>query len=1268
MHKKFLAQVALYIFIFSVIVPALTITVGSASTTNETLFTRLHGFREMSLPGNTPVIVSIYIPLRNVDLLYYYAEQVSNPGSPLYHRFLSPSQVKDLFYPTSQFSQVMNYLHDNHVRVLFTAADSVIVVQGTASQLSRVLGIHYVLMSNGSAYYYTSMGTPKVPGIIVSSNVSALFFSHPSTLFTQSDVEKLKSKFDQPNTTAPIEGYPLPDLRGVYNVSSLIGRGINGTNYTVGILDFYGDPYIQQQLAYFDKIYDIPAPPNFSVVPIGPYNPNLGITAGWAGEISLDVESAHAMAPGASIVLYVANPNLPLSSVIAKIVSQDRVDTLSQSFSIPDEFIPTFSGSLFYQCVVLTDQYYAMGSAEGITFLASSGDGGGSGYSAGPLGSVGYPATSPFVTAMGGTTTYITFGGFSFNVTAWSNYGFVPPDVNYGGSTGGISQVEPKPYYQWGLTTPAGFPNGREIPDISANADVYPGIFIVCPGNITAISGGTSEASPLTAGLLTLVMQYTHSRLGNINPDLYYLANTNYGKVFYPITFGYNIPWTASYGYNLVTGWGQLNVGEFASLVKELPSSLSIMVNVSNTTILPGQSLTVKANVTLNGQEVNSGNFYVTLESVEGNLTTVKLTNEGSGIWSANLVVPQNDSGVTFVTVWGESNGTMGYGMVEAYSGYFVQFLSPTPYQVCWTGSGINVVVNATTPSGQLAPNSTVLELNVYSYNITNNSFTLVNQTSLTFNPAVNAWTGMIQGNLPAGPLLLQVVNSFGYDAIFNGIGLNSLFILSPTIAEPGTVYPGQDIIIQGGLIPPANLISMAPGTANNLMTGSNITAELLNDGKVVSTTQVLYTGTGYLGYLKVPRNATSGLYTVLLFASYDSYTLNETIPGFYYGQIYVGSRISTPLNFSSTYVIQGSTLYIYSNITSAGKVVKYGMFSATVFPTLLTRNYSIISTLLEVPLWYNSSSGLWTGNVTLPSTLSLGNLTYLGNSYFAEPFKVLVTGVSAYGGVTSTNISNSREFFVEPYTLVKNDPSYSEVQTYDSAFQNDTLHVNGNLVNDLFLGNNTLVNSDVTITLSNVSGTLIFKDTQAILVDVQASRLILINSSVKLINSQVHDLIALSSTVTPVQTVISSVTPGLPIIQIGVTPYENITGNVTIPITVQGQDVGQVMIYLDGQLLESFQGNGTHQVSLDTAKYSDGTHEISVTVDQTDGLNSTVNTRVVFENQLESVSQRVTSLNESLSEGISTVHSTANDEEIIAIVALILAIVGIAVGFRRRG
>ncbi|MEM0289804.1 MAG: protease pro-enzyme activation domain-containing protein [Metallosphaera sp.] len=1271
MVKTILGQLVLLITIFSILIPSINITFAQYSPAENPLPS---GFHEGPLSGNAQVIASIYIPLRNLNELYYYAEEVNNPGSSLYHKFLTPKQAEEMFYPTSQFNRIMSYLRSQDVHVLFTAANSVIVVEGTASQLSRALGVHYVLIDNGTTYYYTSVGTPKIPASVISSNLSAILFSHPSTLFTQNDVDQLIRKIGSVNVTSPIEGYSVTSLRGVYNVSSLISNGINGSGYTIGILDFYGDPYVQQQLSYFDKLYDIPSPPNFSVIPIGPYDPNLGITTNWAGEISLDVESSHAMAPGANIVLYVANPNLPLSSIIANIVSQDSVDTLSQSFSIPDELFPTFSSSQFYQCVVETDQYYALGNAEGITFLASSGDGGGSGYSAGPLGSVGYPSTSPFVTAVGGTTTYLTFNGFTFNVTAWSNYGFVPPNVNYGGSTGGISQVEPKPYYQWGLTTPQGYPGGREIPDVSANADVYPGIFIVCPNNVTAISGGTSEASPLMAGLLTIVMQYDHTRLGNINPALYKLQESAYSKVFYPITFGYNIPWTASYGYNLVTGLGQLNVGNFASLYNEIKPSLSIMVNVSNNTFYPGQLIKVEANITLNSSMVNSGEFYVTLSTVYGNVTTLPLTfNPSVGEWTAEFTVPTNDLGVTFITVWGRSTQGSGYGMTEAFSGYFVQFLLPSPYSTVWSGTGIPVIANVTNVFGQLS-NLTSINLNVYSYNITNNSYTLVNETTLTFNPVYRAWTGVILGNEPAGPLLIEATNAFGYDAVFNGIGLTGIMILPPTIAEPGTVYPGQQIIIQGTLTPPANVPS---STLSNIPTGSNLTAELLFDGNVVSKSQILYSTTGYLGYLTVPSNARPGLYTVLLLASYDSYTLGQIVPGFYYGQIYVGDQAKVGLSFSD-YAIQGSTLFVRANITVNGEPVKYGMFSATVFPMVLSGQYSLISTLMEIPLWYNSSLGLWTGNLTLPSTLSLGNFTYLGNSYYAEPFRVLATGVTAYGAETSTALSYSRNLFVLPYTLIQNDPSYSSVQTYDAAFSNVTLRVNGELINDLFISNNTLVDSHVTISSSNVSGTLTLVNTEATMIDVQANKLVLVNSSVTLVNSIVQNLIAGSSLVSPMNSVIVNVYPSLPTVQIGLKPYQNLTGNVSFPISVEGE-VNMVIVKLDGNVIGTFTTNGTHDVTLNTLIYPDGTHEIQVVAEQPDGLNTTFTQHVVFSNQIESlngrlndlnstVNARLNDLNSTVQSGLSSVHSLANYGIALGIIALILAIIGvIGVTLRRK-
>lgn len=1086
-----------------------------------------------TLSATTPVVISVDVPLRNIDLLYSYAEQVSTPGSPLYHRFLTANEVKKLFYPTSQFNEVIKYLRSHDFKVLLTAADSEIVATGTAVQAEKYLGVHYDLYTNGTYTYYYGQGS-IMDSTVFSSNVSDIIFSHPSTLILlKNRISPLESTLSsQPvNLTFPLDGYSLKVLEQAYNASYFYDHGIDGSGYNIGILDFFGDPTIYQQLIYFDQHFGIPNPPSFQVVPIGPYNPQLGITQGWAGEISLDVEASHAMAPGANITLYVASDSLPLPAIIAYIVSQDTVDVLSQSFSIPETLYSQLSGGLFYQCVVLTDQYYAMGTAEGITFTASSGDAGGSGYSAGPLGTVGYPSSSPFVLSVGGTTVYPEFGpdGMSFNTTAWSNYGFIPDDVNYGGSTGGVSEIEPEPWYQWSLGTHESFPAGRQVPDLSANANVYPGVYIVLPGNVSAIGGGTSEASPLTAGLLVLTMQYSHSRIGLLNPALYTIAqNSSETNAFVRPTFGYNIPWTVSQGYNLVTGWGSLNIPIFAKYFAELETAPSLLINETilfNGTevqqVYPGETINVEVSIARQGVSVSSGDFQALLESTQGNLTSVPLTfNPLSGRWSAKLTVPVNASGIVNVVVYGESDGVKGSSFVELFSGYYGQFLSPAPMTPYMLSLGVPIVINITSPSGTQAPplNFTVL---VYSYNLTNNQYVLVGKVKVVPVPALLLvpfappntllWVGVLSGNYSVGVIRLVLQGAFGYISFYNGIDLQTLFILPPVVAEPGSVPAGSYIYIFGSPEPPVEtegVTSLVDGQllSQNIIVGSNITAELYGVNGTVSETQLVFNNTSFQGYLHVPSKLKPGLYDVLLFANYNSTTLSQSISGYFYGQIYVSAASIQPeLEVSSYYAFQGQTIYVYANLTNpeTGTEVTSGMFTATLYPRVLSYEYSTLTGVMEVPLWYNEPIHMWVGNVTLPSTFNLNNFTYLGNpDYFATPFEIYVSGLTPNGIPTTTLPSAQFTFFVTPYTEVQGTLITDPVQPYYTAFSNDTIIYNGTLTNDLFTGHDYLLNSVSTITSSNVSGELIIANSSVTLVDVVGNSVTAVNSHIVLIGT----------------------------------------------------------------------------------------------------------------------------------------------------------------------
>ncbi|MUN28390.1 protease pro-enzyme activation domain-containing protein [Sulfuracidifex metallicus] len=1235
---------------------------------------QINGFHyEGKLDPSTNVVVTFSIPLRNLNMLYYYAEETSNPSSSLYHHFLSKEQVEKLFYPSSSYQKLMSWINEEGLKVISTSTDSVVVVEGKASQFEK-LGLSFSVFSNGSESYYIANGQFNLPvhAFIYSSNISNLFFGHPSTLFN-------KARSFGVNSTTPIEAYPIKALREAYNVTPLYSNNVKGSsNYSIGILDFYGDPYINQELAYYDQLYNISNPPYFKIVPIGPYDPNLGIETGWAGEISLDVESSHTIAPNAGITLFIANGNLPLYSIISYIDEIGNVTDVSQSFSIPETYFSQFSGPQFYSCVVLTDQYYAMGSAEGITFLASSGDAGGSGYSAGPLGTVGYPATSPWVTAMGGTTTYIDFGK-GFVTTSWSNYGFIPNGVNYGGSTGGISIIEPEPWYQEGLSAPSSYPDGREVPDLSANANVYPGVYIVCPGNVTEISGGTSEASPLMAGMVALMAQYLGHKLGDLNPIIYELADnsTDYQKAFVPITFGYNIPWTAHYGYNLVNGWGSINLGYLSNLVKELSvkPSLSVSIKVLNGTpnvtlpeeIYPGQNLTVVANVTYNGTPVKA-NVTLYLSDVMGQVLKAEMTKM-NGSYYALVKVPSNDSGITYFTVnatYMNQSKIEGVGMVSSFAGYYICFLSPIimkPYSV---ENNVTVEAQVENVYGEPFPHSHV-EVAVYYYNFTSNQYIKVGNVTLTFNNYTDLWTGYLQGNYNAGVMLLMGENAYGFVSFYNGFDLQSLFILPQVISEPGAVGGGQYVIIQGNIEPPVNI---PPSTMSDSVFGTTINASLTFNGKSVSSTQLLMTSQlQYLGFLYVPKNVSGGLYNIILNAQYQSFSLGENISGYFYGQIYVSPSVSTPVVETSNYSIQGQLLEIYANISYPnGTPVRFGMYSATVFPVKLSFDYSYISNLVEIPLYFNYTSDLWQGNVTLPSILNDGNLSYLDNSVVQGPFRILVTGESYNAVPTNVSLKYAKTINVEPFSLIESQKITEP--TDNSYFKNDTiLDFSGELMNDVFY--NTTVEGG-TQDILMATGSMSLMDANSTIIQGNLNDVYAYDSHLTLIDSHIEELKLVNSTVTLIDSNVSSISPSAP--EIVTTKYINATYNASLTFNVIGENIKQVVVTLNGTPIGEFYTNGTHSVTINTTKLPDGTYSLEIRATQSDGISSTYTTLLNVNGQLENLNKNLGNLSTQFSNKTSSIDSALSSQSkeegkimtyadvgiVLAIIALIIAIVAL--------
>ena len=360
-----------------------------------------------------------------------------------------------------------------------------------------------------------------------------------------------------------------------------------GAGQTIVVVVAYGSPTIQSDLAQFDAENGVPAPPSFTIVP--QRAPALGTGSGdlmtWAIETSLDVEYAHAMAPGAAIVLAVAatDDTVDLAQVQREVIPQYPGSVVSASFGL-DELL-LFGGEP--KTPAALDALYLAHVKTGGTVVVSSGDLGATGAlpfvpGAPIMPSANYPASSPFVLSVGGTMgAQYPFGlwvnGGYGGEQAWNELGPFGPGA--GASGGAPSLVYPAPPWQAGLAPSA----MRAEPDVSYNAAFNGGVVIVLGGR-HGVVGGTSAGAPQWAAIVALADELRGDRggqrLGLATPQLWALAQrkNTYRQDFHDIVSGSNalfgagsrLPgFAAAPGYDYPTGLGTPDV---AQLVKDLSS------------------------------------------------------------------------------------------------------------------------------------------------------------------------------------------------------------------------------------------------------------------------------------------------------------------------------------------------------------------------------------------------------------------------------------------------------------------------------------------------------------------------------------------------------------------------------------------------------------------------------------------------------------------------------------------------------------------------
>jgi subtilase family serine protease len=262
---------------------------------------------------------------------------------------------------------------------------------------------------------------------------------------------------------------------------------------------------------------------------------------GWYGEETLDVEAVHGMAPAAKIV-YVGAPNnfQDLDAALNHVVDKKLASIVTNSYGFTTELLqPGY--------IKPYEDTIEQGVAEGIGIYFSSGDNGDESQVEGYR-TTDWPASSPYVTAVGGTTlaagasnNYLFETGWGTTTSSWTGSAWSPAAPGswlYGGG-GGVSQIFAEPSYQQGVVPSSVFTaqgrTGRAVPDISANADPNTGYLIgetqTFPDGSVKYSeyrlGGTSLSSPLIAGIMALANQAAGRDLGFVNPLLYSKAGSS---------------------------------------------------------------------------------------------------------------------------------------------------------------------------------------------------------------------------------------------------------------------------------------------------------------------------------------------------------------------------------------------------------------------------------------------------------------------------------------------------------------------------------------------------------------------------------------------------------------------------------------------------------------------------------------------------------------------------------------------------------------------
>lgn len=700
-----------------------------------------------------------------------------NPESASYHQWLTPEQFGEQFgLSDSDVAKVTAWLTGQGFTVTGVGRSKTFVTfSGTVATAERAFQTSIHSLTENGEQHIGNVTEPQLPAGLasVTASISGL---NDFKLRSRAQVRQVApDAAEHPQYTSSVSGdhYIAPgDFYTIYDINPLLTSSVNGSGITIAVM---GQTDISlSDVAAFRTAAGLAA----NVPTVKVYGSDPGTSKNDVTEAQLDVEWSGAVAPSATI-LYVNSTDV-LGTSLVQAIDNDVAPIITVSYGDCESGFGSTGLNAY-------NQLFAQANAEGITIMGPGGDSGATdcdynvSVATGGL-AVDFPASSPFVTGVGGSM-FNEGSGSYWNTTngtyAGSAISYIPEavwnetasagatELSAGG--GGASKFFTKPTWQTGT----GVPNdsSRDVPDLALNAAYLHDGYLFCAqgfctngfrdaqGYLDEV-GGTSVGTPSFAGMVALLEQKLGgTRLGNINAKLYALANsTYYNNVFHDITVGNNdspcrtgspncanggsIGYNATTGYDQASGWGSVdgyNLVNDWNLVGTGGGSTTGTA-VSTTTL----SLAIGTTTQCGAVTGSTYNFTVTVTGTAGTPTgSVQFLVDNVAVGSA--VMLSGGTATYTLSTTGLSSGS--HVVTAAYSGDTTYASSKGSYTVDLTSATAGdfsltpCTTSVTATAGQAAPGITytVTSLNSFSgpvnFSVSTGSASLAASYSFSVSP-----------------------------------------------------------------------------------------------------------------------------------------------------------------------------------------------------------------------------------------------------------------------------------------------------------------------------------------------------------------------------------------------------------------------------------------------------------------------------------------------------------------------------------------------------